>query len=167
MTKPVEKLVMAIYKGWDENEPIRDTFIVQDVLGILSSIGKSDATFIHITSYLGTQEEKVDAIKEVLSAFGDNENVAIATCAYVSMTEFGTDKYYDQNSYNTEYIDRSIKAGKKPIPFDEVIERESKLLESLNFYDINHFVEYENSKAYLYGNKLGKEILTYINEMED
>ena len=163
-----ERLLLKIYKNWDENvtDIGRESFMVQDVLGLLMRMNRKDTTLVLIQNYYGTKEEKENAIKELLSLFDGKEDVAILTWAYVSTDEFKEDEYYDTESYNKEYIKKSIEEGKKPIPWDEVIERESKLLESLGFYDINHFVQYEYSKAYLYGNKLGKEVINYINEME-
>jgi hypothetical protein len=37
------------------------------------------------------------------------------------------------------------------------------LLESIGFLDFNDYVGYENKKAYIYGNNLGKKILERIN----
>lgn len=158
-----EKLLLKIYKGWDEESLNNESFMIGDMLSLLTRMERNDAILVFIQNYYGTQEEKAEAIKEVLSLFEDNKNVVILTWSYVSTDEFKEDEYYDQYSFDKEYREKSIEAGKKEIPFDEVVERESKLLEELGFKDINDFIGYEFSKAYLYNNSLGKEMINFIN----
>lgn len=156
-----ERLLLKIYKGWDDETIVHESFMIHDILGILSAMGRNDSTLIFIQNYYGTQEEKANSIKEVLSLFDNKEDVAILSWAYVSTDEFPEDKYYDQNNI-CQKMD-GIRHNKKPIPFDEVIERESKLLEGLDFININKFIGYEYSEAYLYNNSLGREINNFIN----
>lgn len=158
-----EKLLLKIYKGWDEESLKNESFMIQDVLGVLMRMERSNSTVVFIQNYYGTQEEKAEAIKDVLSLFENKDDVVILTWAYVSTYEFNEEEYYDQYNFDREYLKESIEAGKKEIPFDEVIERESKLLEELGFRDINDFIGYEFSKAYLYNNSLGEEMINFIN----
>lgn len=157
-----EKLLVKIYNGMDE-ESIKDKpFMIQDVLGALMRMERTDVTLVYIQNYYGTQEEKAEFIKDLVSLFENKENVVILSWAYVSTDEFNEEEYYNQYDFDKDYIKESIEAGKKPIPFDEVIDRESKLLESVGFIDINNFVGYEYSKAYVYGNKLGNELANFV-----
>lgn len=158
-----EKLLLKIYKGWDEESLKNESFMIQDVLGILMRMERSNTTVVFIQNYYGTQEEKAETIKEVLSLLQNKDDVIILTWAYVSTYEFREEEYYNQYDFDKEYRKASIEAGKKEIPFDEVIERESKLLEELGFEDINNFIGYEYSKAYLYNNSLGNEVINFIN----
>ena len=158
-----EKLLLKIYKGWNEESLMDESFMIQDVLGVLTRMERNNATVVFIQNYYGTQEEKAEAIKEVLSLFENKDSVVILTWAYVSTNEFKEEEYYNQYDFDKDYIKESIENGKKPLPFDEVIERESKLLEELCFEYINNFIGYEFSKAYLYDNSLGREVINFIN----
>ena len=161
-----ENIVLKIYNNWNADTLDKEIFMIRDVLGALMLMEREDSTLVYIQNYNGTQEEKEESIKYVLSLFNDKENAVILIQAHVSKVEFPEEKYYDPYDGDEKYIKNSIKAGKKPIEFDKIIERESKLLESIGFIDINDFVQYEFSKAYLYGNSLGKELANFINNMK-
>lgn len=162
-----EKLLLKIYKEWDEESLNNELFMIEDMLSLLIRMERNDATVVFIQNYYGTQEEKVKTIKEVLSLFENKDNVVILTWAYVSTDEFKEEEYYNQYDFDKDYINESVENGKKPIPFDEVIERESKLLEDIGFIDINDFIGYEYSKAYLYDNTLGNEVVNFINTIHN
>lgn len=155
-----EKILMKIFKDWDI-ESLNEMMMVQDLLGILEEMNRRDVTVVVIINYNGTQKEKEESIKYVTSLFENKDDVVILTWAYVSTKEFPETNYYDASLGE---IPEEEAAGKKPVPYDEFIERESKLLESIGFIDFNGFINYEFSKAYLYGNKLGKEILEYTKD---
>lgn len=156
-----ENILLKIYKNWDNSTIENEMFMVQDVLSMMMCIKRTDVTLVLIEGYNGTQKEKEEAIKEVLSLFENKDNVIILTSAYVSTIEFPESEYY--NPYDTDTW-LSIE-GKSPIPFDRVIERESELLESLDFININDYVQYEFSKAYVYGNTLGKQMREAMTEL--
>lgn len=160
-----ENLLVKVYKDWDQSIiDAADMFMVEDVLGALMRMERTDATVVFIQNYYGTQEEKQKYIKDLLSLCENQENILILSWAYVSTNEFKEDEYYDQHDFDEDYIKESIEAGKKPIPFEDIIERESKMLESIGFVDINDFVGYEFSKAYVYGNSLGNNLVEFINQ---
>ncbi len=98
----------------------------------------------------GNTEEKSEAIKNICDHYKD-DNYIICTAAYVDKDEFPEDMYYDP------YTEPPVK-GKEPVPYKEVLERESKMLEGLGFVNINNFVQYETKVAYIYPNALGKKI---------
>lgn len=155
-----EKILMKIFKGWKNEDDINnEMFMVRDLFGVLTAMGRTDATVIVILNYNGTQEEKAEALKDIISLFDSKDDVVILTWAYVSTKEFTELEYYNQYNKNEDYIKESKEANKKPIPYNEIIERESKLLESVGFIDFNFYVNYEFSNAYLYGNSLGKEVI--------
>ena len=162
--KGKESLLVKIYKDWNEETINKEMFMIQDILGVLMRMERTDTTLVFIQNYYGTQEEKQKALEEVLSIFKDKDNIVILSWAYVSITEFPESEYYDPSfGEYSEHVQKSIMEGKKPVPYDEIIERESKLLESVGFIDINDFVGYEHCKAYLYGNSLGNEVINFIN----
>lgn len=138
-------------------------FMVSDIANILLSLGL-EATIVEIYEYFGTPEEKMEVLKTLCAAFPDNKEKKFVICtkACVSLKEFPKDKYYDPHE-----LCSGIDEGKKPVPFDEVIARESRLLESAGFIDFNDVVGYECSKAYVYSNDLGKLLLDYSLNLKD
>lgn len=140
-----------------------DGFIVGDTVSLLSHVNP-DSIIVYISSYTinnPSQDEKKKMLQNIVSGYKDKENYLVLTSAYVSLDEFPEDKYYDP------YINNENIEGKEEIPFDEVIERESKLLESIGFIDFNDYVSLEFSKAYVYNNKLAQDMFNYIkNEVQ-
>ena len=49
--------------------------------------------------------------------------------------------------------------GKKPVPFDEVLTRDSKMFQELGFVYVNDLCKFETSLAFVYPNKLGKTVI--------
>lgn len=139
------------------------SFMVQDVAGILTSLDL-EAVIVEIYKYSGTQEEKADIIKRICASFPDNgeKKFVICTKAYASTEEFPESKYYDLGNVQGGVCD-----GKKPVPFGEVIRRESCMLENIGFAGFNCIVGYENSKAYIYANDKGKLVLDYSLNYQD
>lgn len=136
-------------------------FMVGDTVGLLSNVNP-DSIIVYIYNYTSnnpSQDEKKNMLQNVVSGYEGAENYLILTSAYVSLDEFPEDKYYDP------YIKNENIEGKKEIPFDEVIERESKLLESIGFVDFNDYVSLEFSKAYVYNNKLAQDMFNYIKNV--
>ena len=160
-----ENLLIKIFKDWDQEQSNnKEMMMIQDLFGILTMMEKPKTTVVLILNYNGTQEQKEESIKELISMYENKDDVVIITWAYVSTKEFPEAEYYDDTSLRD--LEESIALGKKPVPFDEVLERESKLLESIGFIDFNEYVGYENSRAYLYGNPLGKEVTEYAVKLQ-
>ena len=134
-------------------------FLIFDTFGLLEETNHKDTPVVFIQNYNGTQEEKAKTISDFVSLY-EGKNVAIVSWAYVSTEEFSEEKYYDP--YEAHHEDDISK--KIPIPYEEVIERESKLLESVGFININNFCNYEFAKVYIYSNQIGKEIVKLIDE---
>ena len=104
----------------------------------------------YICSNEGTQEIKLESLKKALYGI-DKENTVIISDAYVSTIEFPEEKY--------QTIDN--------IPVDKILKRESELLETLGFININFYVQYEYKVAFIYGNELGKQIINYLKEISE
>ena len=136
------------------------SFLITDLAEILQSIGKP-ATIVCITSVDDDQKNKEFVYKQITELFKDSKDLAtgnqfvICATAYISTTEFSESEWdIDKKKAND--------MGKKLIPYDEVLERESKLLEAVDFININNYVGYECKKAYLYNNDIGKEIIDHL-----
>ena len=146
-----------VKKNPEENDFKGYSFMVQDIAGTLTGLGL-EVVIVEICSYSGTTEEKTAIIKRLCKAFtdGGEKKFVICTRAYASMEEFPESEYYDPAEEQGEVCD-----GRKPVPFDEVIRRESCMLEDIGFVDFNCVTGYENSKAYIYANDTGKLVLDY------
>lgn len=134
------------------------SFMVQDIAGALVRLGL-EAVVVEIDRYSGTQEEKPDIIKRVCTAFPDEEEKKFVICtrACAGTEEFPGSGYYDPGEERSGMHD-----GRKPVPFSEIIRRESVMLEDIGFVDFNQVVSYENSKAYVYANDVGQLLLDYL-----
>lgn len=131
-------------------------FLQQDIMGFLMYFCKS-ARLVNIVNHEGTHEEAEELIKDVIEKY-DDENTIIFTTAYISTVEFPEDKYY----LNTPVFPED--KGKKCIPMNEVLDRESKFISSLGFIDVNFYTNYEYKVAFIYGNTLGNEIFRAMNK---
>lgn len=131
--------------------------MISIIASILRDIIKipNDVTIVNISSYKGTTEEKQKAIKDVCEKYKEGEHI-ICTTAYVSTDEFPEDKYFDID------FDEPVN-GKQPVPYEEIIQRESIMLEELGFVNINNFIGYSKKAAYIYPNALGKQIIEYCD----
>ena len=156
------KVKKALERIESENLRHLDSFLVDDTILLLSEINK-DSTIVYIQNYYGSQEEKKELIEEIVSLFNNKEDYLILSWAYVSLDEFPEDKYYDPYLN----ISEEEKQGKQPIPFDEVLIRESKMLESVGFIDFNDYYGLEFSKGYIYNNKLGNEVINYHKNLSN
>lgn len=109
---------------------------------------------VHILNFDSEQEKKYFYLDNFCSVFSDD--TVILTTAYVSAEEFPEDEWY---------LDKP-KPGLKKIPVNDILERESKLLESVGFININDFVQYEYKEAYIYGNEIGRKIASMCSETD-
>lgn len=152
-----------VWNGSKEEDFKHHSFMVQDVAGILASLGL-EAVIVEIYKYSGSQEEKADVIKRLCTAFSDNgeKKFVICTRAYASIEEFPERGYYNPGNVQGRACD-----GKKPVPFDEVIRREACMLEDIGFTSFNSVVGYENSEAFVYVNDVGKLVLDYSLDYQD
>ena len=80
-----------------------------------------------------------------------------------------TDEFPEAKYYIKELLSKDEEIGDReeltPEMFDSVIKRECEILESLGFENINNFVGYEWSEAYIYtGNEAGKQIYNKIQD---
>ena len=130
----------------------RVDFLHQDIIGFLMHLGKS-ARLVNIINHEGTHEEVEELIKDVIEKYDDG-NTIIFTTAYISTVEFPREKYY----LDIPGFPENKKKGKKCIPIDEVLDRESKFISSLGFINVNFYTNYEYKIAYIYDNILGNEI---------
>lgn len=138
---------------------VDECFMVKDIAGIILEHGL-EATIVNINFYCGEQKEKTEMLKKICSGMCSADNsrkIVICTSAFVSTVEFPSNKWYDPHVPQTN---ESTK-GRKVIPFDYVLGRESAMLEEIGFVNINGFVGYKSRRAFLYSNDLGKEILSY------
>lgn len=127
-------------------------------MGFLMYLDKS-CRLVNIVNHKGTHEEVEELIKEVIEKY-DDENTIIFTTAYISNIEFPEEKYY----INIPGFPEDKKKGKKCIPINEVLDRESKFISSLGFIDINFYTNYKYKVVFIYGNILGNEISRAMNK---
>lgn len=133
-----------------------ESFMVCDILGILEEL-KPNTKIIELDYEYNENLKKEfdDYLAEHKS-----EDTVFCTVAYVSIKEFPEEEYYI----------RDEEAGKKPLPYDKVLERDSKVLTECGFININDFIGYEYKVAFIYpneiGNKVIERILTLVSEFE-
>ena len=143
----------------------RVDFLHQDIIGFLMHLGKS-ARLVNIINHEGTHEEVEELIKDVIEKYDDG-NTIIFTTAYISTVEFPEEKYY----IDVPEIPEDKRKGKKCIPMDEVLDKESEFISSLGFINVNFYTNYEYKIAYIYNNILGDEIFramdNFISEEND
>lgn len=129
-----------------------ESFIENDVAWAMAAIGMDTAKvpLFYIYTNEGSEEQKTEAIKSVL--YGINpDNCVIITDAYVSTVEFPEEKY----------------GSIENVPVNKILERESNLLKTLGFIDINFYVQYEFKVAFIYGNENGKKIVEYLRSLQN
>lgn len=173
------RLMINWFKLGEFKEKIRhlpadcNSFVVSDVLGILSELDMPDdiqiVEIINYDTFVDNKksfdyEETFDVeackvrIKEFLASL-NMDKVCIVSSSYVSTIEFPEAKYYMES----EYVLEEEKANKKPIPEQEILTRNSVMLADLGFININEYTHYEYKEAHLYtGNKIGKDVLMKI-----
>lgn len=149
------KFTVQFYTSTEDSGEINRSrpFMINDIIAILQD-RNIKAAVIYISNYYGNDKYKKFMFNKLVDAFKFYNDVVICTSASVFIEDFPETEYYDPNDKNCEDV-----GDKKPVPFDEEIERQSKIIESAGFVDFNFYVNYEFSKAYIYPNKLGKKIL--------
>lgn len=127
------------------------SFMIREISSYLLSHNDT-AKIVNIYKHVGPEEEQAAKIREVLDKYKNN-NVVICTDAYISDEEFPDAEWYLKDA----------EPGKKPIPVLEVLNRKSKMLESLGFVDVNWYVGYEYKRAFIYPNEAGKKVIDHWN----
>lgn len=138
------------------NENTKYPFIVQDILGILKALGMEEKLFYF--EYAFPINNK--GAKAILDVIKDD---IIITTAAVKEFAFPESKYYCSTMFNEKEQD---KEGKFDLPFDNILDITCELLEELGFVNINDFVQYEFSVAYIYPNEKGKKVIEYIKSLK-
>ncbi len=63
-----ENLLIKIFKDWDQDlSNNKEMMMIQDLFGILTVMEKTNTTIVLILNYNGTQEQKEETIKEIVS----------------------------------------------------------------------------------------------------
>ena len=134
-----------------KEDALKESFMVGDVAGILEELN-SDAKIVKL-KYQYNENLK----KELDDYFAEHklDNTVFCIAAYVSTKEFPTDEYYCGNEGT----------GKKPLPLIEVLERDSKVLKECGFINVNEFIKYENSVAFIYPNEPGIQVINKMCEL--
>lgn len=127
------------------------SFMVRDIAGILEDLN-SDAKIVQLD-----YEYNENLKKEFDDYFADHksDNTVFCIAAYLSKKEFSEEEYY---LYKEE-------EGKKPLPVDEILERDSKVLIESGFINVNDFIGYEYRVAFIYPNLPGLQVIEKINEL--
>ena len=139
----------------------KSAFIVQDIVGALEAISgnpvtdMSDKKIIQIYRNEGTDEEKLESIKKVISAAPQD---IICADVYISEDEFPELK---ANGYQT-WGDLS---SELKVRVARALERDVKIYEKANFVNINNYVEYEYKVAMIYANEIGRIIIDEVNKV--
>lgn len=130
-----------------------ENFVESNVMGAMEEIGLDveKVPLFYIYTNEGSKDCKISTIQNMLYGL-DVENCVLIADAHVSESEFPSERYITEESKNNL--------------IDKVLERESQILESLGFIDINFYVKYEFKKAYIYGNENGKRIVEYFKSLE-
>lgn len=140
-----EKLIVTKEIG------LKEGFMIGDIAGILKEL-ELDANIIKLDyDYNENLKKEFD---EYFAAH-KLENTVFCVAAYVSKNEFSEEEYY---LFKEE-------EGKKPLPVDEVLERDSKVLTECGFVSVNEFVKYEYSVAFIYPNLPGLKVIEKMNEL--
>lgn len=141
-----------------------DSFMVQDVREVLNHLNKREYknNIIEFTCEDNNKEKQLEECKNFIEKqLKNNPESIILTSAYISLEEFPKEEYcfdYEKNKDMNKY--------KKVLPVDDILKRESDILERLGFVSINNYVGYEYKVAFIYPNEIGKEIIDYINNLE-
>lgn len=127
--------------------------VERDIAGLMELSGLQDKPLIYLSvPDLPDMELKEKTLKHVLDTFKENDCVII-TDAYVSLNEFPNEIYT---------LDKQEEPDKELLPIDDVLKRESNLLEKLGFININDYIQYEYKVAFIYGNTNGKFLVEKI-----
>lgn len=160
---------VTMYKPIVEGKEIKDDsrypFMVQDIFGVMAEIGLPNAILVNIDPY--NFGNSVDEIKTAVNDIAESDigdGLVIMSSAYASTKDYPEDKFYDPHDMGNHEED--IKAGKKPVPFDEAIAKQRKILEDAGFTNVNKFCGLEFSEVFVSPiNVNGMKVIEKINEL--
>ena len=143
----------VVTKTGDPEKDTDGSFIMSDIYAIAKDIisdnKKLDIMYIH--TYSDVRSEAIDSIKSLIQ---NNPNHIIISTAYISVRKYPQDEWY------LNHNEDDTKKSKLP---DTVFDYGIGILEELGFININSFISYEYSIAYIYvGNEIGKKIADTI-----
>lgn len=128
-----------------------DNFFTQDIKGLMD-INKEKIHVLRIDDYL--DKNKADIFKDYMKNMPEDE--LYITTAYISDEEFPYDEYY--------IFENDKDVNKKPLPVNEVLERENKIMEDAGFVNVNNYVGYEYKTAFIFPNEIGQKVIDTMNE---
>lgn len=139
----------------------KHSFMIQDCYGI--DIGEK-YTIVdlvnHPTSFDFNFQEFFDMfIKEMIPTMVSVSEYPIVfiTRAYVSTDRFPEDLFYID--------DKDASKKKIKLPIDDILKKEHKAFEKLGFVSINDYVQYENSEAFIYPNRVGLKLKDHFTDL--
>lgn len=134
------------------------SFMLDDIVCLLEVLNL-DCRIVNFQVHLGTDEEKKKAIEDIIKTY-NNDTTVICTQAICSLIEYPDSKYYVKELYR---IEDDVK-NKEMISIYEIVESSAKLLEDVGFVNINDYVCYEYSEAYIYPNKVSEILINYLKK---
>lgn len=133
----------------------QDSFFTQDIKAIMD-INRNRIHMLEVCDYL--DKNKADAFKDYMKNIPEDE--LYITTAYIATEEFPDTEYYLFETENNSDVNKN----KKPIPVNEVLERENKILEDAGFVNVNNYVGYEYKTAFIFPNEIGQKVIDKMNE---
>lgn len=140
-----------------EDKPKYD-FVIDDATSLLLKSDLKDKIIVYIDLY-DFNEDSFDSIKAITDNF--KNEVIIVRCS-VFTKEFPEQDYYLDDPTTLD----EDKIGKKPLPIDEILERDSSKFRELGFIDINEYCGLEFSIPMVYNNKSGKIIANTSKKLD-
>lgn len=149
-------------KGFNKSDSSNSVNTMDSEIDFIHSIIESSGLKSDIASIIkydykdivGSVSEAVEFYKDAPGDVGDG--CVIVMQLYASKDEFSSSEY--------DYAHRAKLNGLKPVPTDEVIERDGKILESIGFENVTQYLEYEYTGLVIYKNKPGMKVIEYIKE---
>ena len=83
--------------------------------------------------------------------------IVFITRAYASTDRFPEDLFYID--------DKDASKKKIKLPIDDILKKEHKAFEKLGFVSINDYVQYENSEAFIYPNRIGLRLKDHFTDL--
>jgi hypothetical protein len=148
----------------DSKEINNYPFRVQDIFGVMKTVGLENAVLVSIDPYDFNNDPKIikEQVELLMRSSIENGIVVIAQ-AYVSFEEFPRSEFYYEKA---EEVSEEEKIGKKELPFDEVIDRQSKILMDAGFIDLSFYTQLEFSKVFISPiNRNGMKVFNMANEL--
>lgn len=157
-----------VYTPINDSKELRGLpFKIQDTHGLIKELGYNNYLIINIDPYNNQNKPlSSDELNNALTAIKklDPKNIAILASSYVSTKEFPEDKYY---CTACDKVSEEEKIGKQDIPFDDIIQRQNKILTEAGFVNCNKYYSLEFSEGFIYPEtELGKKLIERIKELQ-